>query len=315
MRLANQVVRGLTLVVLGLIFLGLTLGYLPWPMTRTIAALFSLWPVLLVTAGLDIIGRGLATSWLRLASNVILLGAILYGGLILPATDTSASLFPIPGFGAQASNPYSFTKARGGVDEATIDIKGGAGEITLDEGRPAVLASMSGETPFENPALSVSKSSGRANVLASMGSGNVSWPLGGRSTMDIRLSPVVVWDVRFQTGASTLVANLEHIAVSGFVLKTGASDSRVTLGRIGPGRGEVPVRIESGVSSVMLRIPEGVEARVEAQTGLATVSVPSDLEHVSGDGRNYESPGYAKAGRRYRIRVQTGIGAVTIERY
>jgi hypothetical protein len=264
---------------------------------------------------LDIVGRGLGTPALRLLSSVVVLGAVLYGGLILPATDTAISIFHIPGVIEGDSNPYSFTRARSAAEEATIDIKGGAGEITVNEGPPAILASMSGETPFDNPSLSVSRKGSRANVTAFMGSGNIVWPVSGRSTMDILVSPLVTWDVRLQTGAASLDANFEHVPVSAFSLKTGASDSTIKLGRIISGLGEVSVRIESGVSAVTLRIPEGVEARIEAQTGLATVSVPSDLSRVGGDGRNYESSGYSKASRRYRIRVQTGIGSVAIQRY
>ena len=64
-----------------------------------------------------------------------------------------------------------------------------------------------------------------------------------------------------------------------------------------------------------VRIPSGVEARVEAQTGLSTVSVPSGLTRLSGSGRVYESAGYENARKRYLIHVQTGLGSVDIRRY
>ena len=87
------------------------------------------------------------------------------------------------------------------------------------------------------------------------------------------------------------------------------------MGDVPFGVNEAPVRVESGVASVTLRIPQDAEARIEAQTGLASVDVPSDFVRLSGGGRTYESPGYGGANRRYVIRVQTGIGSVDIERY
>jgi len=314
-RLANRILEGLSLVALGLIFLGSTLGYLPWSVTTTFLALLSLWPVLLVTVGLDIVSRGIRAPWLRLVSSGITLVAILYGGLVLPATETTLSFFSIPGVTSGETNSYSFSERRNGVTEATLDVKGAIGEITMGEAPGSILVAMSGETPFDNPALDVSRDSRRAEVVATMGGNTVAMPVTGRATMDLRVSPLVTWDVRFESGASTLRADLKRIPLSGFSLKTGASDSQVTLGHVPAGGGEVLVRVESGAAVVAINIPDGVEARVEAQTGIAAVGVPSDLERVEGGGKNYESAGYSSASRRYLIRVQTGVGAVNIKRY
>jgi hypothetical protein len=314
-RLANRIVEGLTLVAIGLIFLGSTLGYLPWSVTTTFLAMISLWPVLLVTVGLDIVGRAVGTPWLRLLSSVIMLGAVVYGGLVLPATETTLSFFSIPGVSSGESNPFDFYAPRNGARRATLNVKGAIGEITMSEASGPALIRMSGYTPFGNPELNVSRSPGRANVVASMGANQVAMPVTGRATLDLQLSPLVTWDVLFETGASTLKADLQQIPLSAFVLKTGASDSRITLGGIPAGEGEVPVRVESGAAAVTLLIPDGVEARVEAQTGLASVTVPSDFDRVGGNGKNYESPKYSSARRRYLIRVQTGVGAVNVKRY
>jgi hypothetical protein len=314
-RFANRIVEGLTLVAIGLIFLGSTLGYLPWSITTTFLAMISLWPVLLVTFGLDIVGRAVGTPWLRLLSSVIMLGAVVYGGLVLPATDTTLSFFSIPGVSSGESNPFDFYAPRNGVRKATLNVKGAIGEITMGEASGSTLVRMSGYTPFGNPELDVNRSPGRAEIVASMGANQVAMPVTGRATLDLLLSPYVTWDVVFETGASTLKADLQQIPLSAFTLKTGASDSRITLGSVPAGEGEVPIRVESGAAAITLLIPDDAEARVEAQTGLASVTVPSDFDRVGGNGKNYESPEYASTSRRYLIRVQTGVGAVNIKRY
>ncbi len=315
MRKAERFVTGLTVVALGFIFLGSTLGMLPWSVGTTLLALISLWPVLLVTVGLEIIARGLNSPWLGLLSSAIALVAVLYGGLVLPATQTQPSFFGIVGTGLGASRPFSYSATTRSVEEAALTVKGGAGRIDIGPGQRGVLVKMTGESPLDNPSLKVDRSRDSAEVVASLGSGSSVWPLSGRSRMDLRLSPAVLWDLYFETGAASLETDLRDVPTKSLRLKTGVSTSDITLGRVPGGVGEAPVRVESGVAAVTLRIPSGVEARVEAQTGLSSVAVPSDFVRLSGSGRTYESAGYDDAGRRYLIYVQTGLGSVDIRRY
>jgi hypothetical protein len=315
MRTAERIIDGLTVIALGFIFLGSTLGYFPWSVGTTVLALLSLWPVLLVTIGLDIVGHGLNSPWLRVVSSAIALIAVLYGGLVLPATQSQTRFLGFLGSALGSSRSFSHSTDTGNITDATIVIKGGTGEIDIGAGERGTLVAVSGESPFDNPAFSVSRSATRADVLASLGTGTAIWPFSGRSQMDLKLCPVVTWDIQLETGASSLVADLKDVPVKALLLKTGASTSDVSLGPIPSDEGEVSVRVESGVSSVTLRVPTGVEVRVEAQTGLSSVSVPSDLTRLSGSGRVYESAGYQGARRRYLVRIQTGLGSVDVRRY
>lgn len=316
MRTFRRILEGLALVALGLIFLGSTLGFLPWSVSTTVVSLLSLWPVLLITIGLDIIGRGLDAPVLRVISSGIFLVALLYGGLVLPAVEDAPRLFGSFDLGVGGTtSEFDFSKPRLGATEGSIAVKGGAGDITLVAGSGGTLVSATGQSPFKNPFLGVERSGNHAQVVASMGTGSSVWPVSGKSWMKVGISPSVTWDVQVETGAATLEADLEDVRVSGFSLKTGVSDSTITLGRVPAGTRETAVRIESGVSSVKLRIPEGAEARVEAETGLSSVDVPDDFERTSESGRVFESSGYDEGTRHFLIHVQTGLGSVSIERY
>jgi hypothetical protein len=316
MRTLRRLLEGFTIVLLGLILLGNTLGYLPWSVSTTFLTLLSLWPVLLVTAGLDIIGRGLRTPAIRVLSSALGLVALIYGGIILPASDISPFRIGFFNLGtAASSNPFDFQQPRMIATDGRILIKGGAGEIHVGAGEASVLARASGESPFQDPELTVTRTGHDANLVASMGSGAVVWPVTGESRMDVQISPRVRWDIQLQTGASSLNADLRRIPVEAFLLKTGASDSQIILGDVPKGTNEAVIRTESGVSAVTLKIPRGVEARVEAETGLSSVDVPSDFDRVPTDGRVYESKGYREADSHYLIRVQTGLGSVSIKRY
>ena len=52
-------------------------------------------------------------------------------------------------------------------------------------------------------------------------------------------------------------------------------------------------RIDSGVASTIIRVPEGVAARIRVENGLGDVRV--DRERFPRSGGGYESPGYVDA--------------------
>ena len=319
MKTLNRMVEGLTVVALGLIFLGSTLGYLPWSVGATFFALLSLWPVLLVSVGLDIIGRSLDAQWLRLISSLVVLVGVLVGGLVLPASDVNTHWFPFYGSSTDsaAAKPFSFEEPRGKISRGAITINGGAGNIVVSDGPRDVLVSMTGTSPFDNPSLSVERtSSSSADVVASMGEGPTFWPFGGTSEMKVGLSPSVRWDVTLETGAATMDADLNALPVSSFTLKTGASDSKVTIGKVPSGMSEAPVAVKAGAASVVLRIPAGVPARIESHSGLATIDVPDGYTRVdTGNGRVYVSDNWESGEGRLAILVETGVGSVRVEEY
>ena len=320
MKSLNRIIEGLTVVALGLILLGASLGYLPWSVGTTIFALLSLWPVLLISLGLDIIGRSLDAQWLRLLSSLVVLAAVLFGGLVLPASDVSPNWFPFYGSeqtATQESQEFSFEKARDSVTRAAITITGGAGTINVSDGARDVLVSMSGTSPFENPSLSVQKTSGSsADVVASMGEGPTFWPFTGSSEMNVKLSPATRWDVTLETGAATMDADLEALPVSSFMLRTGASDSTVILGKVPSGLAEVGVTVKAGAASVLLKLPVGVPVRVESHSGLASIDVPEGFTRVdSSNGRVYESPDWDSGEGRYSVLIEAGVGTINVEQY
>jgi len=67
--------EGVGTVLLGLILLGNTTGYIGWEMWLTALAL---WPVLLVAAGIGVLGRASGQAWVRACAPVIIWAALLY---------------------------------------------------------------------------------------------------------------------------------------------------------------------------------------------------------------------------------------------
>ena len=133
------------------------------------------------------------------------------------------------------------------------------------------------------------------------------WTSGGLD-WDLRLNQVVPLVLHFNTGASRAQLDLSELLVTGVTLETGASATDITLPQAA---GSTRVKIQSGAAHVVLRVPGGVAARIQAEAGLAHVDVDVTRFLQVGNHR-YESPDFATAANKVDIDVNTGVGSVRI---
>ena len=75
--------EGLTTVTVGLVFLGQMLGYLGWDVWLNI---LRLWPLLIVSLGLELIGKGLKSEWVRALGSIVVIAGLAYGALVMTPT-------------------------------------------------------------------------------------------------------------------------------------------------------------------------------------------------------------------------------------
>lgn len=125
----------------------------------------------------------------------------------------------------------------------------------------------------------------------------------------LKLTESIPLSIEFNTGAGHNELDLEKLLVNEVVLKTGASSTRLNLPRH-PGDGRV--KVEAGVASVDITVPEGVAARVRGRGGLATISVDSTTFPRRGE--FYESPDFETAQDRFTIEVNTGVGTISVRK-
>ena len=98
----ERVADGLGTVLIGVVLLGCTLGYVGWSMWLT---LMGLWPVLLVSAGVKLLGKGLGQSWIALIAPVLIWAAVFYAAGT--AWGGAFGLAPLPDLGIQAPITYT----------------------------------------------------------------------------------------------------------------------------------------------------------------------------------------------------------------
>jgi hypothetical protein len=194
-----------------------------------------------------------------------------------------------------------------GASRAVVEIKHGAGELTVSSGAAAGLLA---EGMFGGGLKHrASRKGDLLDVEMKMAVEPVAflnWSPGGYD-WDVRLNADVPMTLECETGASKSVLDLRDLRVTELKLETAASSTEVML----PARaGYTRVKVEAGAARVDLRVPGGVAARVKASAGLASVTV--DQTRFPGFDNRYQSPDYDAAANKVDIDVETGVGAVTV---
>lgn len=298
----KRIAEGLTVITVGCLLLANTLGYLSWGVWWTIA---SLWPVLIVALGLEILGKSLDNEALRVFSSLVVVGGLLVGALVLP---TSGPRWYSAVWFEGVSEPFSFSEPHDArVREGFVEVSAGAGDISIAAGEE--LATADGESPFDDPSLQVDVDGMRAAVDISTGSGAGA----GRTVLDVTLDDTVAWDVEFDSGAVSLEADLSNLIVESLDLRAGASDLDITFGSLAS-RAEASIRV--GVSSIVIRVPKSLGVEVRTRSGLSSVDAPSDYgRERSGDSTIWQSPGFDRARRTLVIDIEAGISDIQVVTY
>ncbi|PKQ38086.1 MAG: hypothetical protein CVT59_02330 [Actinobacteria bacterium HGW-Actinobacteria-1] len=311
----KRIAEGLTVIAIGLIFLGNTFGVIPWGVWWNV---FTLWPLLLIAAGIDVIGRGTDNTWLRVLSSLLVIAGLAWGVFAMPVNGGNWSPFGpfvvTPMSRSANAEPFdNTTQHDSAVLTGTAQINGGVGTLTVTDGSDLVRAS--GESPFE-PIFDVRSSARGADVSVGMGNGNWVAPR-DNARLDVKLDRTVTWDVTIDGGVSQIDADLSNLSLSGVTLKAGVSKGTLTLGAVDSmvAHGGVPVLIDSGVSTFTLRIKEGENVRLRVDKGLSSVNRPSGLSLVDGSEDVYETDGFSENREFWDITLDAGISSVRVEFY
>ena len=292
------------LITAGIVFLLNNLGLLPWEVWAT---LLSLWPVLLIAIGLDIlIGR--RSTW----------GSALIA-LLLVAAFVGAAWFGVPDRGqAVASAPQSHQEIRHeleGANRGVIDIGFSIGQLRVDalgEGAGLVEGSidlLTGERLIE----SFRKQDSTAHYRLSS-SGQIGFPSAGirlgehpEHPWNLSLTRDIPLDLTISAGVGESVLDLSQLELSRLEVKNGIGAMSLKL----PRNGSFAAIVHVGIGEVNVMIPASMEARIRGEAGLGSLDVQGQFIRRND---TYESAGFASAANRVDIDVNGGIGRVSVVR-
>jgi len=287
----------LLLITIGLVFLLVNFGFIPGV---TALSLLNLWPLLLVLAGVDIaIGRRWPLAALGIDVAVIALG------LALLATQPTFVGGPFFVIGDGAGGESDVSVARQGVSSLSLDLNGGAGRFRVSGGSSTLVDAHSANEDLRLRRSDIDKGGTHASVrIDQSGTRQV-----GSTTIDVeaRIASDVDTDLQVDGGAGEFIIDLRDVRVTNADINVGAAQLTVTLPKPAAA---VTIDVNAGASSIIIEVPDGVEAQVTTKGALLTLR--SSNSRVTASGNSAQTSGYSSATARVTVRVTAGVSSVTI---
>lgn len=292
-----NIIGPLILITIGALFLLANFGYISSTFWLT---LIQLWPLLLIFAGVEILLS--RSGWGQLLT--LLVGLLAMGGILWLALNPTTLNF---GAGMQT---VTVNKTRDGVTSGELVLNPAVGEVTvksLDNASPnwvqGALAHP-GSTEIQEQ-YNVSNGNAQLNLNSS---GTAVFMGNATSQWNLLLAPHVPTRVNIDTGVGGSRLDLNALNVTTLQLHTGIGGADVVL----PAHaGTVTAKLDSGIGTLNVLIPQGVPARIRSHTGIGGANINQTRFPRVGDDL-YESPGYASATDKIDLDVNAGIGGITI---
>jgi len=287
----------LLLITIGIVFLLVNFGYIPGV---TVLSLLSLWPLLLILAGVDIaIGRRWPLAALGIDVAVIALG------LALLATQPALLGGPFFTFDGTAGGVREVSVARQSATSLSLDINGGAGRFRVSGGSTALVEAHSASEDLRLRRADFASGGQHADVRIDQ-SGTRRF---GGATIDVetRIANDIPTELSINGGAGEFIIDLSSVTISSAELNVGAASLTLTLPKP---TAAVSIEVNAGASNIVIEVPDGVEVRVTTTGALLTLRSSNGRVAVSGS--TAETSGYGSASARITVRVTAGASSVTI---
>jgi len=287
---------GLLFVLLGGLLLADNLNWLEVHWENV----WMLWPIIIIAIGLSIMSiKNIAWKIITLVlavTAVVLVGYAVLGDNVAPVKVDNYTV-------AQAVDNKDIARA-------DVIIKAGASKINIDAKDQAEIVNANLESNNSKLDEQSSVSGSTQTVELTMATLNRWWfGSNAKNNLDISLGTKLPTDFSMDFGAADAYIDLSQAKVENITIKTGASSTTL---KIGDKVDQVAADIESGVSSIVIRVPSGSGVKLNISNGLTSKHL-ADLEDRGGD--MYESPNYDTATKKIDITAKIGVASFTVERY
>ena len=305
----GRIRNGAILISAGVVLLLNTMDYLSWSVWFRI---LSLWPVILVAIGIELLFKKSRLSFLTLISPLLFFAAILG-----PAFVFDSYLGVI----GETSQTYHFSEdIDSTLTEASVSVWLNTGDLVVSSGTGKLISTELDyfeRKPIVTFEVSNLDSSAEFKVRDrerrrlewnfSKGRLRGAW---GRKNWEIKLTERIPIDltVYVKTGHADL--DLSELKVRILDLETRTSDARIRIGNLAD---EVSARIESRASKVSLSLPKDMALRVENHSNLSSASFSWFTLKETDDG--YETPDFDQATRKLTLYLEGSLTKLKINRY
>lgn len=282
------------LIAVGAALFAANFGWFGWGSLLDVARL---WPVALVAVGVAILAGGRHRAW-------VVVGALAAAALLYAAGGI--------GFGPGGSSLDAVTVSQGleGAARAEVRLSTGVAALRVNAAAGADLLASGTIRPGRGERIErsfrVAGGTARLDVRSERARTVFPGPTRG-GAWDLTLTGRVPVTLEVDTGVGEATLDLRGLRLAGLDVDTGVGAATVIL----PRSGQYPVSIDTGVGNATISLPDGLAARVLVSRGVGAVSVPDGFLR---DGDTYTSPGFETAAHRVELRVNGGVGAITIQR-
>ena len=287
----------LLLITIGLVFLLVNFGFIPGV---TAVSLLNLWPLVLILGGVDIaIGRRWPLA--ALGIDVVVIGL----GLALLATQPTFVGGPFWIASGGVAGDSDVTVPRQNVTALSLDINGGAGRFRISGGSTTLVEAHSANDDLRLRRSDIDRGGTHASVrIDQSGSHRVG---STAADVDARVASDVETALSVDGGAGEFVLDLRDVKLSSAELNVGAASLTLTLPKP---TATVTIDVSAGASSIIVEVPDGVEARITTTGALLTLRSSNPRLNVSGNAA--ETTGYGSATARITVRITAGVSSITI---
>lgn len=283
------------IIGLGVIFLLANLGYLNvsvWQMILT------LWPILIIAIGFDILVAR-RSMWASIA-GMLVIAAILVGSLWLFGASFA---------GGTALSGDPIEQSLNGATRAQVIVEGGVGGMQVRSAeQPQVLLRGSipgGSDDQVQTSYSVSSGTGTYILRDSSAQGLIPFTTTQNKVWRFSLTEAIPLELTLGLGAGAIDADLSRVQLDNLVVNTAVGQTQVAL----PERGRYSAQVRGAIGQIVINVPSGVGVRVATDTALVTVDVPDEYQKP---GDIYQSANYQDADSRVDLSVDLAIGNVVI---
>ncbi len=290
-RVVGVPIWGILLLFLGIVFLLQTLDVLPWGLW---GSLWRFWPVLIIIIGLGILLRRY-NVWL--VSLLIL--AILCACLGIAVWQYG----PSPPAGMVTR---SYSEPLDNIERAQIEVDFTAGSITLTNLPPGSpnLVEVDSEVRNRDGNIKVDflrqDGEGKLYLSTEQGEGGIRW--------QVRLTGSIPLAIDIKSAASNMKLDLSELKVTELLLDVDAGNYRVTMPS---SAGTTDIEIKADVANIEVNIPDGVAAKIRADTDLSAFDVDETRFPKQGD--YYISDNFDTAQNRLYLEIDCDVGRVEVK--
>lgn len=265
-------------------------------------AMFKLWPILVIACGLSLVR--LKNIFWRIFSLFLVVA------MMLIVIWVGVGEYPKATLEMQAYRenigvlPGEVKKAEISIDAGAVDMNIGSSEQTY-----LVSANLYSNVANLEKKSSLVNDTQRINLGMRINSPNNWWIGDVRSEFDIMLNRNYPIRLNVHSGASNIDIDASKLKITNLNVKTGASSLELKLG---DSESLASVNIDSGVSSVSIKVPSSSGVQVKLESGLSSKEL-FDLEEVSKN--TFQTSNYDISNNKITIIAKVGVSSFTIDQY